>query len=104
MGLLHEASVVLRGLGEVIFGSSNWSPDSANAQNEHNLFYTPAVNKVLDTGETFFQWFADQFDRKWINTSGFVPFTPLPPSNPAYGTGATARPDCRTASRSNGTA
>jgi phosphatidylserine/phosphatidylglycerophosphate/cardiolipin synthase-like enzyme len=83
-GLLHEAAVVMHGLGEVIFGSSNWSPQSGNYQNEHNLFYKPSVNKVLDTGQTFFQWFKDQFERKWTNTSGFVPFTPLAPTNPAY--------------------
>ena len=40
--------------------------------------------KVLDSGETFYQWFADQFNRKWNNTSGFVPFQPLPPDAPAY--------------------
>jgi hypothetical protein len=90
-GFLHEALVVMRGLHEVIFGSSNWSPDSSNSQWEHNMFYTPAVNRTLDSGETVYQWFADQFDRKWNNTNGanaYVPFQPLPPTNPTYATPA----------------
>jgi hypothetical protein len=52
------------------------------------VFYTPSVNKVLTDGlgqgKTFFQWFADQFEGKWNNASGFGPFQPLPPSNPVY--------------------
>jgi HKD family nuclease len=83
-GLMHELGVVLHGLGEAIFGSSNMSPTSANFQHEHNLFYSPGVNIVLDSGETFFQWFADQFERKWNNTTAFVPFQPLLPTNPVY--------------------
>ena len=53
-GLMHETAVIMHGLGEVIFGSSNWSPGSANFQLEHNFFYTPSMNKVLDSGETFY--------------------------------------------------
>jgi len=83
-GLMHEAAVIMHGLGEVIFGSSNWSPGSGNFQLEHNFFYTPSMNKVLDSGETFYEWFEDQFNRKWNNTSAFVPFQPLPPNAPAY--------------------
>jgi hypothetical protein len=84
-GLLHEMAVVLHGSGEAIFGSSNFSP---NNQNEHNVFYSPSVNTVLTDGlgqgKTFFQWFADQFEGKWNNASGFGPFQPLAPTNPAY--------------------
>ena len=89
-GLMHEAAVVMHGLGEVIFGSSNWSQGSANYQLEHNYFYNPSINKVVDSGDplqprkTFYEWFADQFNRKWSNTSAFVPFQPLPPDAPAY--------------------
>ena len=78
-GLTHEASVVLRGLGEVIFGSSNWTTASAFFQDEHNYFYNPSLGKPW-----FFQFFADQFDTKWNSTSLFVPFQPLPPDPPAY--------------------
>jgi phosphatidylserine/phosphatidylglycerophosphate/cardiolipin synthase-like enzyme len=83
-GLMHELGIVLHGLGEAIFGSSNMSPTSADFQNEHNLFYSPAVNIVLDSGETFFQWFADQFEGKWNHSTAFVDFQPLPPSTPVY--------------------
>jgi hypothetical protein len=78
-GLTHQASVVLRGLGEVIFGSSNWTTASASYQDEHNYFYNPGLQKPW-----FFQWFADQFDAKWNDTTNYVPFQPLPPDNPAY--------------------
>jgi len=78
-GLTHEAAVVMRGLGEVIFGSSNWTTASAGYQDEHNFFYNPTLGKPW-----FFQWFADQFDRKWLDTTNFVPFTPLPPDVPTY--------------------
>ena len=78
-GLTHEAAVVLRGLGEAVFGSSNWTVGSATQSDEHNFFYTPAFNKPW-----FFQWFAEQFDRKWNDTTNYIPFTPLPPGTPAY--------------------
>jgi hypothetical protein len=84
-GILHEAAIVLRDLREVAFGSSNWSPQSANSQIEHNFFYSPAVpNKSW-----FYDWFEAQFEGKWNNTAnpsvnGFVDFVPQPPSNPQY--------------------
>jgi hypothetical protein len=78
-GYMHQKSVILRGLGEVIFGSSNWTEASANQQDEHNVFYSPSVGKPW-----FYQWFVDQFEDKWNDTSGFVPFVPLPPDNPVY--------------------
>ena len=82
---MHEAAVIMHGLGEVIFGSSNWSVGlgelPARAQ---LLLHALRINKVLDSGETFYQWFADQFNRKWSNTTAFVPFQPLPPDAPVY--------------------
>jgi hypothetical protein len=78
-GLTHEASVIMHHLGEVIFGSSNWTAASAIASDEHNYFYNPKLGKPW-----FFQWFADQFDRKWNDTTNYGPFQPLPPEMPAY--------------------
>jgi len=72
-GYMHEGAVVLRGLGEVVFGSSNWTIASANRQNEHNFFFTSLSKPVL------FQWFADQFDRKWSDTANYRDFKPLAP-------------------------
>lgn len=77
-GLMHQASVVMHGLGEVIFGSSNWTTASASYQDEHNFFYSPSLGK-----QWFFYWFADQFERKWTDTAGFVDFQPLPPGIPS---------------------
>jgi phosphatidylserine/phosphatidylglycerophosphate/cardiolipin synthase-like enzyme len=78
-GLMHHASVVMHGLGEVIFGSSNWTTASAAYQDEHNFFYDPSLGKPW-----FFQWFADQFERKWNDTAGFADFQPLPPGPQVY--------------------
>jgi phosphatidylserine/phosphatidylglycerophosphate/cardiolipin synthase-like enzyme len=78
LGLLHQKSVLLRSQALTIFGSSNWTSPSSDSQEEHNYFtYKP----------DFYQWFSDQFDRKWNNTTGNVetePFVPLPPDRPAY--------------------
>ena len=78
-GLAHQASVVMHGLGEVIFGSSNWTTASASYQDEHNYFYEPSLNKPA-----FFQFFVDQFERKWNDGANYVPFQPLPPDVPTY--------------------
>jgi hypothetical protein len=89
-GVMHEAAVVLHGLGEVIFGSANWTTASAAYQDEHNYFYNPSLGKPW-----FFKWFADQFTKKWNDTVNYVPFKPLPPDAPAYSApanGATALP------------
>jgi hypothetical protein len=75
-GLNHQKSVILYGQRMVINGSSNWTSPSSEDQEEHNLFTTDA---------TMFQWFDDQFDRKWNNTGGVIenePFVPLPPAAP----------------------
>ena len=75
-GLNHQKSVLLYGLGMTIFGSSNWTSPSSSSQEEHNLFTFDA---------TRFNWFAQQFERKWNNSAGVienVPFSPLPPDAP----------------------
>ena len=74
-GLMHQASVVLRGLGEVIFGSSNWTTHSAIRQDEHNYFYSGNGKRW------FFDWFAAQFENKWNDSVNYVPFQPQPPPN-----------------------
>src|SRR5262245_44189571 len=75
-GLNHEKAVILRGQGLAIFGSSNWTSPSAAGQEEHNMFTTrPQI----------VQWFENQFDRKWNNSTGAaetMPFVPLPPDVP----------------------
>ena len=79
-GLMHQGSVVLHGLGEVIFGSSNWTTASYRRQDEHNYFYKPVAGKEK---LWFFQWFADQFEEKWTRDTlnNYVAFQPLPPSS-----------------------
>src|SRR5687768_13077756 len=72
-GLNHQKSVSLYGRGLTIFGSSNWSWQSFNYQEEHNYF----TNKTW-----FFQWFVDQFNRKWNSATEYEAFVPLPPSVP----------------------
>jgi hypothetical protein len=77
-GLNHQKSIILRGQGMVIFGSSNWSSPSSDRQEEHNYFATAGwIN----------QWFETQFERKWNNLAGVAetePFVPLPPAAPVY--------------------
>ena len=73
LGLNHQKSVTLYGRGLTIFGSSNWSRPSFNYQEEHNYF----TNKPW-----FFQWFVDQFNRKWDSATEYEPFVPLPPTVP----------------------
>jgi len=73
LGLNHQKSVLLYGRGLTIFGSSNWSSPSFNYQEEHNYF----TNKTW-----FFQWFVDQFNRKWNSASEYEPFVPLAPTAP----------------------
>ncbi len=73
LGLNHQKSVSLYGLGMTIFGSSNWSWESFNYQEEHNYF----TNKTW-----FFQWFVNQFNRKWNSATEYEAFVPLPPSVP----------------------
>jgi hypothetical protein len=75
-GLNHQKSVILKNQRMVIFGSSNWTESSNNQQYEHNMFTKQSH---------IYDWFVDQFDRKWNNTGGIVenvPFSPLPPDAP----------------------
>ena len=83
-GQNHGKLVLLYGLGESIFGSSNWSSPSGDSQHEHNYFVT---------NSSLFNWFVDYFERRWTNgnpqgASETGPFTPLPPDAPAYQTPA----------------
>jgi phosphatidylserine/phosphatidylglycerophosphate/cardiolipin synthase-like enzyme len=76
----HGKLVLLYGLAETIFGSSNWSSPSGDSQHEHNYF-THKTN--------IFNWFVNTFERQWNNTNpaGVAetgPFTPLPPDKPVY--------------------
>ena len=75
LGLNHQKSVILYGKAMTIFGSSNWTGPSSNSQLEHNYFTTKSW---------FFQWFVNQFERKWNSTSENQPFVPLPPDQPSY--------------------
>jgi hypothetical protein len=73
LGLTHQKSVSLYSQGLTIFGSSNWSWQSFNYQEEHNYFTTKPW---------FFQWFVDQFNRKWNSSSEYEPFVPRAPATP----------------------
>lgn len=75
LGLNHQKSVLLYGQGMTIFGSSNWTGPSGNFQLEHNYFTTKSW---------FFDWFVQQFERKWNSAPENEPFVPLPPNAPAY--------------------
>jgi phosphatidylserine/phosphatidylglycerophosphate/cardiolipin synthase-like enzyme len=77
-GMNHQKSVILRGQRTVIFGSSNWTSPSDRLQQEHNYF---------SKQYWIFNWFEDQFDRKWYNANPLAvaetkPFVPLPPDAP----------------------
>jgi regulation of enolase protein 1 (concanavalin A-like superfamily)/phosphatidylserine/phosphatidylglycerophosphate/cardiolipin synthase-like enzyme len=79
-GINHQKTILLYGQGMTIFGSSNWTSASDDYQAEHNYFTTKPW---------FFQWFEDQFNRKWNNTNPTgTPesawFVPLPPDAPDY--------------------
>jgi len=78
-GLTHEGLILLRGRGETVFGSANWTVASAVNQDEHNIFVKSGFGKPW-----FFEWFSNQFTNKWNNTTNFVPFQPLPPDAPVY--------------------
>lgn len=73
LGLTHEKLTLLYGRGMAIFGSSNLTIPSSESQDEHNIFTQDA---------TKFQWFADQFERKWNAPAEYEPFVPLPPDAP----------------------
>ena len=77
-GLNHQKSVILHEQEMSIFGSSNWTSPSASQQQEHNYFTTKPW---------IYQWFVEQFERKWNNSNPLgvaetQPFVPLPPDKP----------------------
>ncbi|HKG21855.1 MAG TPA: IPT/TIG domain-containing protein, partial [Blastocatellia bacterium] len=72
-GLNHQKSLQLYSQGMTIFGSSNWGVTSYNSEEEHNYFTTKPW---------FFQWFVNQFDRKWNSATEYEPFVPQPPDVP----------------------
>ena len=84
-GQNHEKSVLIYGQGLAIWGSSNWTSPSFNSQQEHNYFSTSPVKPW------YFQWFVNQFERRWNSPQeyeAFVPAGPWTPVNesPANGT------------------
>ncbi|HEX6975823.1 MAG TPA: phospholipase D-like domain-containing protein [Vicinamibacterales bacterium] len=77
-GLNHGKLVLLYNQAMSIFGSSNWTSASTSSQQEHNYFLKDA---------SVFEYFRQQFVRKWNNKTGNVEtkwFTPLPPEAPAF--------------------
>ncbi|MFL6212262.1 MAG: IPT/TIG domain-containing protein [Blastocatellia bacterium] len=72
-GQTHQKSAIVYGRGLAIFGSSNWTENSSNAQGEQNYFTTKAW---------MFNWFVNQFESKWNAPSEYQPFVPLPPDQP----------------------
>ncbi len=85
-GLNHGKLILLYTQLMSIFGSSNWTTASTSSQQEHNEFRKDA---------TVFEYFRQQFVRKWNNKTGNTEtawFTPLPPEAPVYvGPGNTSR-------------
>jgi phosphatidylserine/phosphatidylglycerophosphate/cardiolipin synthase-like enzyme len=77
-GLNHGKLVLLYSKAMSIFGSSNWTSASTSSQQEHNYFLSDA---------TVFEYFRQQFVRKWNNKTGNIEtawFTPLPPDAPVF--------------------
>ncbi len=77
-GLNHGKLILLYSQLMSIFGSSNWTSASTNSQLEHNEFQQSGY---------IFEYFRQQFVRKWNNTTGNIEtkwFTPLPPDAPVY--------------------
>jgi regulation of enolase protein 1 (concanavalin A-like superfamily) len=88
-GEFHEKLVLLYAQGMSVFGSSNFTSPSDSSQQEHNYFTTK---------NWIFNYFEDQFNRMWNNSTGnvettaFVPLPPHTPSNIAVPNGATGVP------------
>jgi phosphatidylserine/phosphatidylglycerophosphate/cardiolipin synthase-like enzyme/regulation of enolase protein 1 (concanavalin A-like superfamily) len=78
LGLNHQKLVLFRSQEMAVFGSSNWTSPSDKGQQEHNMF---------STRPWIYQWFSDQFERKWNNLApnGSMEtdwFQPLAPDRP----------------------
>ena len=85
LGLNHQKTTLLYGQGLTVFGSSNWTGPSSNYQQEHNYFTTKPW---------FFQYFVNEFERKWNSSDEMEPLVPLPPDasiNPIPANGATGQ-------------
>jgi phosphatidylserine/phosphatidylglycerophosphate/cardiolipin synthase-like enzyme/regulation of enolase protein 1 (concanavalin A-like superfamily) len=69
-GTMHQKSTLLYSQGLTVFGSSNWTSPSTDSQEEHNYF---------TKRPEFFQYFRDQFERKWNNSNpvGAIETEPL---------------------------
>ena len=71
LGENHEKAVLLYGQGMTIWGSSNWTLPSFNSQQEHDYFTVKPW---------FFNWFQNQFERRWDSDTEYKAFVPLPPN------------------------
>lgn len=70
-GWNHQKLTLLRGQQVAVFGSQNWT--YTPGQYEHNYFTTKPW---------LYQWFSDQFARKWSSSTETKPFVPQPPNIP----------------------
>ena len=77
-GANHQKTTLLHEQRMSIFGSQNWTTTSG--QYEHNYFTRKAW---------IYDWFVNQFERKWNSTTETEPFVPLPPDAPVYQSPAT---------------
>jgi hypothetical protein len=80
-GQNHEKSLILYGQKMTIWGSSNWTWPSFNYQQEHDYF----TKKPL-----FFQWFQNQFERRWDSNTEYKAFIPAGPGAPKINAPAAA--------------
>jgi phosphatidylserine/phosphatidylglycerophosphate/cardiolipin synthase-like enzyme len=80
----HQKSLLFYGQGLAVWGSSNWSSNSFNVQQEHNYFSTSPVNPW------FFDWFVNQFERRWNSSQEYRAFVPIGPAVPINKTPANA--------------
>lgn len=78
----HQKSLLFYGQGLAVWGSSNWSSNSFNTQQEHNFFSTSAVKPW------FFDWFVNQFERRWNSPQEYRAFIPIGPGAPVNKTPA----------------
>lgn len=78
----HEKSLLFYGQGLAVWGSSNWSSNSFNTQQEHNFFSTAAIKPW------FFDWFVNQFERRWNSPQEYRAFVPIGPGVPVNKTPA----------------
>jgi hypothetical protein len=74
----HEKSMLFYGQNLAVWGSSNWTLPSFNSQQEHNFFSTAAVKPW------FFDWFVNQFERRWNSPQEYRAFIPIGPGAPVY--------------------